>query len=78
MFEETLYQDSSNGKPFVDVVKANGIIPGIKVDSLKPFTDGVGYETWCSGLDGLVDNHAKGARLQNGVALRIGDGMASE
>merc|ERR1719157_232319 len=37
LFEETLFQDSSSGKPFVDLLKENGIIPGIKVDSgLKP------------------------------------------
>merc|ERR1719401_1024936 len=34
LFEETLYQDDPDGKPFVDVMKANGIIPGIKVDKV--------------------------------------------
>merc|ERR1719333_1732712 len=29
LFEETLYQNDPDGKPFVDVLKANGIIPGI-------------------------------------------------
>ena len=33
MFEETLYQDAADGKPFVDVLKAQGILPGIKVDT---------------------------------------------
>merc|ERR1719331_2216294 len=33
LFEETLFQDDPNGKPFVDVLKGNGIIPGIKVDT---------------------------------------------
>merc|ERR1719217_533661 len=28
LFEETLYQDDPNGKPFVDVLKAQNIIPG--------------------------------------------------
>jgi fructose-bisphosphate aldolase class I len=32
MFHETLYQKDSNGKPFVDLLKERGIIPGIKVD----------------------------------------------
>jgi hypothetical protein len=37
LFEETLYQNDPDGKPFVDVLKANGIIPGIKVDrGLQP------------------------------------------
>ena len=33
MFEETLYQSAASGKPFVDVLKEQGIIPGIKVDT---------------------------------------------
>ena len=32
LFHETLYQKDSNGKPFVDLLKEKGIIPGIKVD----------------------------------------------
>ncbi len=33
MFEETLYQSAADGRPFVDVLKAQGIVPGIKVDT---------------------------------------------
>lgn len=33
MFEETLYQSTAAGKPFVDVLREQGIIPGIKVDT---------------------------------------------
>lgn len=33
MFEETLYQSTADGKQFVDVLKGQGIIPGIKVDT---------------------------------------------
>jgi fructose-bisphosphate aldolase class 1 len=33
MFEETLYQSTADGKPFVDVLKGQGIMPGIKVDT---------------------------------------------
>lgn len=32
MFEETLYQSCADGKPFVDVLRDQGIMPGIKVD----------------------------------------------
>ena len=32
MFEETLYQSTADGKPFVDVLRDQGIMPGIKVD----------------------------------------------
>jgi fructose-bisphosphate aldolase class I len=43
LFEETLYQNSSTGKPFVEILNSQGIIPGIKVDKgvmLLPDTDG--------------------------------------
>ena len=33
MFEETLYQSSAAGKPFVDILREQGIVPGIKVDT---------------------------------------------
>jgi fructose-bisphosphate aldolase class 1 len=33
MFEETLYQKSAEGVQFVDILKAQGIVPGIKVDT---------------------------------------------
>mmetsp|Transcript_42794 Transcript_42794/g.70637 ORF Transcript_42794/g.70637 Transcript_42794/m.70637 type:complete len:370 (+) Transcript_42794:137-1246(+) len=32
LFEETLFQKTADGKPFADVLKAAGVIPGIKVD----------------------------------------------
>ena len=33
MFEETLYQSGAGGKPFVDTLREQGIMPGIKVDT---------------------------------------------
>ncbi len=33
MFEETLFQKSAGGKQFVDILKEQGIVPGIKVDT---------------------------------------------
>ncbi|CAN6571062.1 unnamed protein product [Malus baccata var. baccata] len=32
LFEETLYQKTASGKPFVDVLKEGGVLPRIKVD----------------------------------------------
>merc|ERR1719243_272181 len=68
LFEETLFQNDPNGKPFVDVLKGNGIIPGIKVDTgLKPLLGGGAPEKWCTGLDNLSDRcakyYAQGARF---------------
>lgn len=31
MFDETLFQSCADGTPFVDVLKKQGIVPGIKV-----------------------------------------------
>merc|ERR1719152_571238 len=60
LFEETLYQNDPDGKPFVDVLKANGIIPGIKVDrGLRPLLGGGEGENWCTGLDNLAERTAK-------------------
>merc|ERR1711871_452167 len=60
LFEETLYQSDPSGKPFVDVLNANGLIPGIKVDTgLKPLLGGGEGEKWCTGLDSLSDRCAK-------------------
>lgn len=33
MFEETLYQSCADGRPFVHVLRNQGIMPGIKVDA---------------------------------------------
>lgn len=68
LFEETLYQNSKEGKPFVDCLKDIGIIPGIKVDKgLSPLGNAASFETWCTGLDGLGDRAAayykQGARF---------------
>jgi len=76
LFEETLFQSDPDGKPFVDVLKGNGIIPGIKVDTgLKPLAGSYG-ENWCTGLDSLSDRCAKyyeqGARFAKWrTALKI-------
>ena len=37
LFEETLYQKSKDGTPFVDILNKQGVIPGIKVDKV-PYT----------------------------------------
>merc|ERR1719182_849172 len=77
LFEETLFQSDPAGKPFVDVLNGNGIIPGIKVDTgLKDLCGGNEGEKWCSGLDNLAERTAKyyeqGARFAKWrTALKI-------
>lgn len=68
LYEETLYQSTVDGKPFVDCLKEVGVIPGIKVDKgLSPLGNGESFETWCTGLDGLSERAAayykQGARF---------------
>jgi fructose-bisphosphate aldolase class I len=58
-FHETFYQDDDNGKPFRQILKEKGIVPGIKVDKgLVPLagTDG---ENTTQGLDGLGERCAQ-------------------
>ena len=35
MFEETLYQSTEEGVPFVKVLESEGILPGVKVDKVS-------------------------------------------
>ncbi|KAJ6402883.1 hypothetical protein OIU84_014898 [Salix udensis] len=67
LFEETLYQSTTDGKKMVDVLVDQKIVPGIKVDKgLVPLA-GSNDESWCQGLDGLASRTAayyqQGARF---------------
>ncbi|CAL9134695.1 unnamed protein product [Musa textilis] len=67
LFEETLYQSTTDGKKMVDVLIQQNIMPGIKVDKgLVPLA-GSNDESWCQGLDGLASRCAayyqQGARF---------------
>jgi fructose-bisphosphate aldolase class I len=80
LYEETLFQKAADGTPFVDLIKAAGSIPGIKVDTgAKPMAAFEG-ETITEGLDGLADRLKKyydqGARFAKwrGV-IAIADGL---
>jgi fructose-bisphosphate aldolase class I len=69
LYEETLYQSTRDGRPFVDCLRNIGVIPGIKVDKgLAPLPGAaLAHETWCTGLDGLSERaaayYAQGARF---------------
>ena len=63
LFDETLRQKARNGTPLVDVIKASGAVPGIKLDTgAKPLALSPG-ETVTEGLDGLAARVAEYARL---------------
>jgi fructose-bisphosphate aldolase class I len=53
MFEETFYQKTDDGTPFVELLKKKNIIPGIKLDKgVVPIAGTLGEGT-TQGLDGL-------------------------
>ncbi|NP_001265896.2 fructose-bisphosphate aldolase, cytoplasmic isozyme [Cicer arietinum] len=83
LFEETLYQSTAAGKPFVDVLNEAGVLPGIKVDKGTVELAGTDGETTTQGLDGLGARCAKyyeaGARFAKWRAvLKIGPNEPSE
>ncbi|XP_044473632.1 fructose-bisphosphate aldolase 6, cytosolic [Mangifera indica] len=83
LFEETLYQKTADGKPFVDVLKEGGVLPGIKVDKGTVELAGTNGETTTQGFDDLGKRCAKyyeaGARFAKWRAvLKIGPNEPSE
>jgi len=83
LFEETLYQKTADGTPFVDVLKKAGVIPGIKVDKGTRDLQGSPGEKYTQGLTDLDVRAAKyyeaGARFAKWRAvLVIQNGYISE
>jgi len=67
LFEETLNQNAADGTPFVELIRANGVIPGIKVDKGVAPIPGTDGETLTQGIDGMLgrcqEYYKKGARF---------------
>lgn len=67
LFEETLGQKAADGTPLVDLIKAAGAVPGIKVDKGAQTLANSPNEKVTEGLDGLRDRLAgyyqQGARF---------------
>eukprot|EP00486_Rosalina_sp_Unknown_P010465 CAMPEP_0201592044 /NCGR_PEP_ID=MMETSP0190_2-20130828/190045_1 /ASSEMBLY_ACC=CAM_ASM_000263 /TAXON_ID=37353 /ORGANISM="Rosalina sp." /LENGTH=369 /DNA_ID=CAMNT_0048050633 /DNA_START=490 /DNA_END=1599 /DNA_ORIENTATION=+ len=83
LFEETLYQKSGDGTPFVDVLNKAGVIPGIKVDKGTRDLQGSPGEKYTQGITDLDVRCAKyyeaGARFAKWRAvLVIQNGYISE
>ena len=83
LFDETIRQASSDGRPLPKILESQGIIPGIKVDKgTTPLAKAPG-ELVTDGLDGLrarlVEYRELGARFAKwrGV-IDIGDGIPSQ
>ena len=63
LFDETIRQKAASGQSLVEMIKATGAVPGIKLDKGPkplPFCPG---ETVTDGLDGLADRVAEYAKL---------------
>ncbi|HKY95902.1 MAG TPA: class I fructose-bisphosphate aldolase, partial [Kiloniellales bacterium] len=82
LYDETIRQKAADGTPLVEVLRAAGIIPGIKVDKgtkALAFHQG---EVVTEGLDGLRDRlaeyHKLGARFAKWRGVyKIGEGIPS-
>ena len=82
LYDETIRQKARDGTPLVDIMKAAGAIPGIKVDTgAKPLAGPTSnIETVTEGLDGLrerlAEYHKLGARFAKWRAvIAIADGL---
>ncbi len=82
LFDETLRQKARNGTPLVDVIKATGAVPGIKLDTgANPLALSPGV-TITEGLDGLAGRVAEYVKLGAQFAkwravIDIGKGIPS-
>jgi len=83
LYDSTIRETTDQGTPFVDVLAARGIVPGIKVDmGVKPIP-GFDGEVITKGLDGLEDRCKEyfdiGARFTKWRAvITIGDGIPTD
>jgi len=83
LFEETLYQKTKDGVPFVKLLQDQGIVPGIKVDKGVVALPGTAVETVTQGIDGLLERCKEykkaGAQFAKWRAvIKIGEHSPSE
>jgi len=63
LFDETIRQGADGGQPFVEVLRDQGVIPGIKVDRGTKPLEGTSGEHITEGLDGLRERLAEYTKL---------------
>ncbi|PSJ59316.1 class I fructose-bisphosphate aldolase [Pseudaminobacter soli (ex Li et al. 2025)] len=63
LYDETIRQKAADGTPLVDLIKASGSIPGIKVDAGAKALTGFPGDTITEGLDGLRERLAEYYKL---------------
>ncbi|HEY7530943.1 MAG TPA: class I fructose-bisphosphate aldolase [Gemmatimonadota bacterium] len=82
LFDETIRQGAADGTPFPEVLRRQGVIPGIKVDKGAKALAGAPGEKVTEGLDGLRERLAEYVKLGAQFAkwravITIGDGIPS-
>jgi fructose-bisphosphate aldolase class I len=82
LFDETIRQKASTGNRLAEVLQADGVIPGIKVDKGAKLLAGSCDETVTEGLDGLRERLTEyrelGARFAKWRAvIRVSDSLPS-
>lgn len=82
LFDETIRQHADDGRRLVDILTANGVLPGIKVDKGAKSLVGSSSEKVTEGLDGLrarlAEYYDLGARFTKWRAvIAIGPGLPS-
>ena len=80
--DETIRQQKTDGTPFIKIISAAGIIPGIKVDAGTKEMAGRPGEKITAGLDGLRERLAEYVQMGASFAkwravIVIGDGIPS-
>lgn len=80
LFDETIYQKTDDGRLFIDILKEQGIVPGIKVDAGTVDLANFPGEKITEGIDGLRERLQKyyelGARFCKWRAvITIGNGI---
>lgn len=83
LFDETIRQKTQTGVSFVEVMKSQGIVPGIKVDKGTVSLPASPEETMTQGLDGLTERLIEYKKLGAGFAkwrgvLKISDCFPSD
>ncbi len=68
LFDETIRQKTQSGIPFVEVMKSQGIVPGIKVDKGTLSLPASPDELITQGLDGLTERLVEYKQLGAGFA----------
>ncbi|XP_043701257.1 fructose-bisphosphate aldolase, cytoplasmic isozyme-like [Telopea speciosissima] len=59
LYDEGVFQKTADGKPFVEVLKEAGVLPGVKSDKGYVELYGTNGETTTTGLDGLAQRCQK-------------------